>query len=691
MFSILPLYIAVFTASFAVMALEIIGLGILAPSFSSALVVQTNAIGIILIGLAIGYRIGGVRADHGVTPSDLSFLLFISALWVGLVFPFRDIICNIIAWYTGLFSVGSFLAGLALFGFPSVVLGMVLPYAIKIHVGDVVHSGKSSGVLYALATIGSVVGTFSIAFFILPYTQHKGSLLTVVASLLIASLFLVPKKFVRVVPVLVASFLLLYYAPIPEAIFHKKDIVSDGRMKTNVTDWKKVVDESGVFSRIQVYDTTELVTGDPARLMFINGGFHSGIFIGKNDLIFNYARYYRLGGHFNPAAKKALLIGGGAYTYANYFLTDTPLYDVEKVWKFGDRYYHNSKTITLPMLFTDDFKKRAVKPELVYTSPNPPVGRQIEGGLNHLEVDNQAPTSTVIVRRADILDTGLKTTQGFVHIHETKHDGTPGRVISKDIPIADYLNRPRTIIGKGELIKGENENVPVKLDRPVHEGEVLYAMLHRDNGNGHFDEFLVDGYEQTEHLDVVEIDPRTTRIADEYFNLDPSDPRLRIFHEDGRRYINRTTDKYDIIYMDAFKSFFAVPWQLATLEATQKLYDMLNDNGIIVANVPASLTGEYSKFFQAELKTYQQVFPEVRAYAVFSPKEETMMQNIIFIAFKNKDTIRETFSDDPEMNKQLIHRWYEEGKIEKDTPILTDDFSPTDYYTNSFVEIQHFF
>ena len=59
------------------------------------------------------------------------------------------------------------------------------------------------------------------------------------------------------------------------------------------------------------------------------------------------------------------------------------------------------------------------------------------------------------------------------------------------------LNRPRTIVGKGALISGENKDITVTLDRPAKEGEVLYAMLHRDNGNGHFDEFLVDGYEQT--------------------------------------------------------------------------------------------------------------------------------------------------------------------------------------------------
>ena len=682
------LHIAVFIASFAVMGLEVIGLGILAPNYSTALVVQTNVIGVVLIGLAIGYRLGGVRADRGVTSSDIARLLFIAVVWVVLVFSFRELIANVLAWYTESISVGSLFTSLTLFLVPSIALGMVLPYAIKVHVQDVSRSGTSSGVLYALATIGSVVGTFSIAFLVLPKAQHPGSIFLIVVALTCSLFVLLPKWYRRCGLILGLSFALLYLAPIPETVFHKKDVMSDGRLKSNVYEWTKLADESGVFSRIQVYGGTEFGTGRPTRFMLINGEVHSGIYENSNELLFNYARYNRFGGHFNPAAKKALLVGGGAYTYANYFLTDTPLYDIEKVWALDGRYYHNNKTVSLPVLFTNNLAKRGKERELVYESTKPRTSGEMEGLYNHIDVDNQAPSTTVVVKQADIMKTGFETPNGYVHIHETKHDGTPGRVISDDIPLEEYLNRPRTIIGKGDLITGENDNVHVHLDRPVREGEVLYAMLHRDNGNGHFDDFLVDGYEQTEHLDVVEIDPRTTRLAETYFDLNRNDPRLRIFHEDARVYFNRTKDTYDIIYLDAFRSFYAVPWQLATIEATRRIYDMLNEDGVVVANIPAGLKGPYSKFFQSELKTYREVFPEVRVFAVFSPEREEMMQNIIFVAFKNKDNIRETLSDDPEINQQLAHRWY--GEIEADTPILTDDFSPTDYYTNSFSEL-HFF
>ncbi len=140
--------------------------------------------------------------------------------------------------------------------------------------------------------------------------------------------------------------------------------------------------------------------------------------------------------------------------------------------------------------------------------------------------------------------------------------------------------------------------------------------------------------------------------------------------------------------MDAFRSFYGVPWQLTTKEATEKVWGALNENGVVVANIPGALDGTYSKFFQAELATYRTVFPEVRVYATVSPYEESRVQNLILVAFKNKNTIRTTMSDDNEINQQLTHEWV--GNISATTPILTDDFAPTDFYTGSFINIHLF-
>jgi hypothetical protein len=111
----------------------------------------------------------------------------------------------------------------------------------------------------------------------------------------------------------------------------------------------------------------------------------------------------------------------------------------------------------------------------------------------------------------------------------------------------------------------------------------------------------------------------------------------------------------------------------------------LEENGVNIINSLGALTGPYGKFFQAELKTYRSIFPEVRAYAVDYPNNPEKIQNVVLVAFKNGSHIRTTPNDDPAINERLTHEW--KGGIESGTPILTDDFAPTDYYVNSFATI----
>lgn len=690
------IYYAAFASGAAIMALEVIGLGMLAPYFGTALSINTNVIGIVLISLTIGYRLGGMWADTsppkflGKFLGDeraVGTLLCATAFWIGLIFPWRGLVGSSIGWIISSNSFGAFITITTLFGFPGIALGMVLPYLIKLHVREITASGRSSGMLYGLSAIGSIFGTFLIGLFVLPRFQYGGALASIVGMLIVGALLLNTRWQYCMSAGILSLMLLWTFAP-PDFLFYKNPIFYDGRMASDKTTWRKLADETSVFGRVQVYEGTEKKSQRPVRFMMVNGEVHSASYLDSNELVFNYARYNRLGGHFNPSAKRALLIGGGAYSYANYFLTDTPLYDIEKIWRLDGKLYHNSKTIALPVLISSEPLKLKEDRQLVYVSPNSPIGRQTEGFTNKLEADNQIPGNRLVVREADILNTGFRDPNGYVHVHETKDDGTPGRTISPDVPFTEYARHPRTIIGTSTLISLENSGVIVKLDRPSKDGEILYPMLHRDNGNGHFDEFLLDGYEQIESLDVVEIDPRTTALAERYFHLNRQDPRLRIFHEDGRTYLNRSKDTYDIIYLDAFQSFYGVPWQLTTIEATKKIFEMLNANGVVVANVPAALKGEFSKFFQAELKTYRAIFPEVRAYAVSSIDREEVVQNVILVAFKNKETIRESANDDHEINEQLRHRWL--GETDPKTGVLTDDFAPTDYYTNTFVNLHSF-
>ena len=177
-------------------------------------------------------------------------------------------------------------------------------------------------------------------------------------------------------------------------------------------------------------------------------------------------------------------------------------------------------------------------------------------------------------------------------------------------------------------------------------------------------------------IDVVEIDPRLTELATEYFRLE-STPRLQSFHEDGRAFLNHNEKFYDAIFIDAFQGSYAIPHHLTTTEAVAKMASSLNDDGVLLVNVISKLEGEGSEFLQAEYRTFKEHFPRVEIFAVRSQNRPDMLQNFMLVAFKSpKEPIWE--SKDALLNKFLQKRY--KKAVPTELPILTDDFAPVDHY-----------
>ncbi len=183
-------------------------------------------------------------------------------------------------------------------------------------------------------------------------------------------------------------------------------------------------------------------------------------------------------------------------------------------------------------------------------------------------------------------------------------------------------------------------------------------------------------------MDVAEIDPQMTRIAEKYFRLVPN-PRLQIKHEDGRTFLNQAVSgSYDVVFMDAYGSMFSVPFQLTTVEAVSQISRSLTDHGVVIFNIGGAISGESSRFFRAELATYRQVFPKVCLFKINADYTDDHLQNMIIVAFKSKNAV-ELQSSDPQISGLLAHLY--EKNIPDDIPILTDDLAPVEYY-NSFAQ-----
>lgn len=169
----------------------------------------------------------------------------------------------------------------------------------------------------------------------------------------------------------------------------------------------------------------------------------------------------------------------------------------------------------------------------------------------------------------------------------------------------------------------------------------------------------------TATLDVVEIDPKVTELAEEYFFLDRNEPRLRILHEDGRTYLNRREKRYDAVLIDAYRSYYYVPPHLVTREAFQTMSDALNEDGVLLANLLCVMEGERSDLFRAVYHTLREVFPTVLVFPVMEPAGGEVSQNVMLVALKSEQPVS-LESTDPKLGEYLGHLW--EGEVPDPPP-----------------------
>jgi spermidine synthase len=143
---------------------EICASRLLAPYFGASTVVWANVIGLILAALSIGYWLGGRVADRHPYPQVLGGIVLAAGALIAVIpfvaQPLLDLTVRGLNSVSSGAVVGSFIGSLVLFAPPVVLLGMVAPFAIRLSVTEIAVAGAVAGRLYALSTVGSIVGVF---------------------------------------------------------------------------------------------------------------------------------------------------------------------------------------------------------------------------------------------------------------------------------------------------------------------------------------------------------------------------------------------------------------------------------------------------------------------------------------------------------------------------------------------------
>jgi hypothetical protein len=154
----------VFAAGAGSTSAEICASRLLAPYFGSSTVVWANVIGLVLAALSVGYWLGGRIADRHPHPHVLGGLVVTAGALLAVVpfaaQPLLDLTVRGLDNVSAGAVVGSFLGSLVLFAPPVVLLGTAAPFAIRLAVSDVTVAGAVAGRLYAISTVGSILGVF---------------------------------------------------------------------------------------------------------------------------------------------------------------------------------------------------------------------------------------------------------------------------------------------------------------------------------------------------------------------------------------------------------------------------------------------------------------------------------------------------------------------------------------------------
>ncbi len=299
----------VFVASFCSLVIELIAGRIMAPYIGVSLYTWTSIIGVVLAGISLGNYVGGRIADRWASGTTLGILFLLSGiaslamLWttswiVSYVMPAGVTLVEKIVVYTA-----------AIFFVPAFLLGTISPVVIKLSLLDLKRTGNIVGRIYAVSTVGAIVGTFATGFYLIEALGTRQivwvvGLVLLVMGLVVGQLWRTPPRGVLVgVAVVLAGYLWMtrdaYAAP--------------------------CLVESSYYC-IRVSDN--VVDGKPVKALVLDHLVHS--YVAPDDPTFigyGYERVYNEVTEWHVRGKatfNAFFIGGGGYTFPKYLTTIYP-------------------------------------------------------------------------------------------------------------------------------------------------------------------------------------------------------------------------------------------------------------------------------------------------------------------------------------------------------------------------------
>ncbi|MBT8136373.1 MAG: fused MFS/spermidine synthase [Gammaproteobacteria bacterium] len=182
------LLLLVFCGGFSIMSIELLGGRILAPYFGSSIYVWGSLITVFMLALSIGYLLGGRFSLNNPSVTRFGALFLVAAAAVMPLLLVGNQLMDFVFEYIEDPRYGSLAASMMLFFLPTIALGMISPYAVRLLVEHREHSGHIAGKLYFVSTIGSALGTLLTSFYLVLHFEVNQILIAVVAALILCGL-----------------------------------------------------------------------------------------------------------------------------------------------------------------------------------------------------------------------------------------------------------------------------------------------------------------------------------------------------------------------------------------------------------------------------------------------------------------------------------------------------------------------
>lgn len=308
-----------FISGVCIMAVEMTSSRLLAPFFGNSLFVWTNIIGIVMLALSLGYHFGGKLADRNPRVKTILILHLVAGV-IFLIIPF--IIHPLASTITqGLQNIGSgaviiFIGSLilcsVLFAFPLFLLAMTSPFVIRLSEVKPEKIGSISGNVFAISTIGSIIGTFLPTLWLIPTFGTRITIFICAFILLAVSLVGLLKRRWKALVLLVLLFLPVY----------------------QVTQ-TKIKPTPGLIAEAEsAYQYIQIIENNDNRYMRYNEGFgFQSVYNPDKILTGSYHDYYALLPYLNTKTKEEAAIiglaGGTISNQLNYFFDQIKIDGIE--------------------------------------------------------------------------------------------------------------------------------------------------------------------------------------------------------------------------------------------------------------------------------------------------------------------------------------------------------------------------